>query len=101
MQLAPANAFPARRWSNLVNIEHEIETASGLAWQSMGEKDASIFLAPIIDTLIAISEAYRNGDSARCRKLASGLNRLTAEDAAFKASGLGKRITGIAEELSK
>ena len=84
-----------------MTIEDQIEAAAGLAWDSLGERGASVYLAAMIDTLVAISEAHQNGDRARVRKLASGLGILATEDLAFLDSDLGGRITDIVVELSQ
>jgi hypothetical protein len=95
--------FLLRLWAHAsVNIEDRIETATGLAWKSLDERDASLYLVAMIDTLVAISDAYQNGDSARVRKLASGLGILaTAEDYTFLNSDLGGLVTDIVVELSE
>lgn len=84
-----------------VTIEDRIETATGLAWKSLDDRDASLYLVAMIDTLIAISDAYQNGDSKRVRKLASGLGILATEDYSFLNSDLGGLVTDIVVELSE
>lgn len=90
-----------RRWGHAsVNIEDQIETATGLAWSWLDRADASLYLVAMIDTLVAMSDAYQNGDSARVRKLASGLGVLATEDLSFLNSDLGGLVTDIVVELS-
>lgn len=84
-----------------MNIEDQIEAVTGLAWQSLGTRDESVYLAAMIDTLVAISEAYQRGDNMRVRKLASGLGILATEDLSFLESDLGGRIADIVIELSR
>ncbi len=93
-------AVPAPLGRASVSIEDQIETATGLAWKSLDERDASLYLVAMIDTLVAISDAYQNGDRARVRKLASGLGILATEDLSFLNSDLGGLVTDIVVELS-
>ena len=99
-----ADACPSvlrRRWGRTsVNIEDQIEAATGLAWKSLDTADASLYLVAMIDTLVAMSDAYQNGDSARVRRLASGLGILATEDYSFLNSDLGGLVTDIVVELS-
>lgn len=79
----------------------EIDKVLGIARASLENEGAYAFLPEIVQTLEVLSDAFKNGDAARCRKLASGLGRLVSEDIDFMESDLGGVLSDLTDELIK